>query len=372
MRINAGFFINIPAKGNHGAWEALRRQPNILAQLVPQGQAEWAASMMTDRQCYFGPAPVITTPDGTEIVVHIFGIPATSSALLDKNHRYHRRMTERLLQAPETLVRLAGVKIDVLGLGAATAIALTHGKEIHEASQRLNNPIGIVTNGNTITAGLSVEIASKAILQREVIVKSVGVVGGFGSVGSRVVTLATERFQPEQVVIKTREDGRNHHRELVAFQQQFPETDFILERDLKRAVACPLSFLASSSVEPLDIDPAWLPRQAVVIDIGKPLNTAPGLARQMPDAAIIDGSLATLPKGSSWQTLCQRMALPNNTVFGCLAETITLAWMFAKGELDDEIGKRTFIGRPDLNQAHVMMEKVAEAGLVPAVHNAHR
>lgn len=372
MRINAGFFINIPAKGNHGAWEALRRQPNFLAHLVPQEMAEWAASKMTKRQCYFGPAPVITTPDGVEIVVHIFGIPATSSALLEKDHPYHRQMIKQLLEAPATLSQLSGTRIDVLGLGAATAIAAGHGNEVYKACQQLSNAVSIVTNGNTITAGLSVEIADKAIAQQATTVGSIGVVGGFGSVGSRVVILATERFQPKRVTIKTREEGPSHHRDLVAFQEQFPATDFVLTEDLKEAVGCPLSFLATSSVEPLDISPDWLPKNAVVIDIGKPLNTAPSLARQRPDVQIVDGSLASLPIGTDWQIPCGRMALPENAVFGCLAETITLSWMLAKGELNSEIGKKTFIGKPDLNQAHVMMDNVAQAGLIPTVHLAHR
>lgn len=367
--VHIGFLINIPAKGNTGAKEALRYW-NALGLFVPEAVAEQTALGLSARQCYAKAS--VTCADGTEITVHILGVPATSGALLDQEHPLHRVAVERLLAAPEKIRKLAKTDLAVLGLGAATAIAAGHGRQLHNRATSLQHPIGIVTAGNTITAGLSVEIAAAALTERGVHYPvTLGVLGGFGSTGSRVVTLATEQFRPTSVVVTGR-PGRDHSRGIEELQQRFPETKFSLGT-LKEAVATTVAFLATSSVEALPIEPDWIAHNAILVDIGKPLNTEPSLCYARPDVTILDGSLAQLPHGNDWRDLCRRMKLPPNTVFGCLAETIYLGWKVATdATMRRYFGQTTFIGRPESAVAQAMMAELPRVGLRPALHRAHQ
>lgn len=370
--VHAGFLINVPAHGNRGAREALRRQPFWWSGLIPQFMAEAVCAVSPDSVCYFGPAPEITCYDGTIVIVHVLAVPATTTALLSPRHPFHKLMTKRLADSCERLLKLSGEDLKVLGLGAATAIAGDHGVQVFKANQRLPRPIPIITNGNTITAGLSVEIGCESYTHHTSIgLKEIGIAGGFGSVGSRVATTAARAMGVKRVIIVTRHEQGNHDQRLAKLREECPQTQFVTG-SLQEVMSCNLSFLAASETEPLPINPDWLPKAAVVIDIGKPLNTSPNLARQRPDVFIVDGSLAKLPLGTDWSSHCARMALPKNGVFGCLAETITLARLYANGELDDHVNKRTFIGRPDGEMAQRMVIEASITGLKPLILPAHR
>lgn len=365
--IHAGFLLNIPAKGNRGAKEALRRQPNWLGKLVPERFAERVAMKLPPRSCYFRPK-LIKFADGVEVQVHILGIPATSAALIDQDHRFYKEANQRLIAGPSVLREIAGTDISVLGLGAATAIAGRHGDRIYK---QYKGEIPVVTNGNTITAALAVEIGKKAhwLISGDRC-RHIGVVGGFGSVGSRIVSMAIEQFRPESVLIATGHD-RNHDKQLQAVRGRYPDTDIDIV-SLRAVVAFPLVFLTTSSVEALEIETRWPAKNAIWLDVGKPLNTSPELLRARQDLVVIDGSLALLPDGTDWVKPCYRMGLPPNTVFGCLAETITLAHLYASGRLSDQIGKSTFIGKPDERLVHRMVGEMTAIGLSPAVISAHR
>jgi predicted amino acid dehydrogenase len=371
-REHIGFLINIPAKGGHGAKEALKLRNGLLGRVIREDTAEQFAIGLKPSQCYFGPSPVITCSDGVEIVVHILGVPATSAALLDQKHPLHHLAIDRLLAAPEELRKLAKTSLSVLGLGAATAIVAGHGRSVFQQARSLPDPYLVVTSGNTVTSGLSVEIAKKVVEQARISYPfSIGVLGGFGSTGSRVVTMAAEAFKPQRIVITTGTSEQDHSKELSRYRECHPHTEFVVG-DLCQAVGCRLSFLATSSVSALAINPNWVARNAIMIDIGKPLNTELSLALARPDVTIVDGSLALLPEGTNWNDLCRQMSLVANTVFGCLAETIFLGHEEAVGKLLDFHGKTTFIGRPDGELARSMVDGLKKIGLNPHVVPAHR
>lgn len=373
-KVTAGMLINAPADSGRGARNALRLQPfpwGTLANLIPTHLAEDAMRRLPDFLLDYGKLPIITCPDNVEIEVVILSVPFTSRALLDPAHRYHKQANERLLSAPKLLVKNHPEidQISVLGLGAATAIAGGHGREIHRRYGYKFGNFPIVTSGNTITAGLAVLIASQVTKKKRI--RSIGIFGSTGSVGSRVLDLAVEEFEPDVVYLYYNPDStQNHDRNLEQIRQEFPNIQFF-RGSMKETVACQLVFMASSSTVPFDIVPSWPISGGVIIDIGRPLNTPPRLKIQRPDLSIIDGSLASLPKGTNWQQPCQRMGLSPNTVFGCLAETIVLAHQYRLGNLSTEAGSTTFIGRPDATQAKIMISWLKQTGLAPVVAPAH-
>lgn len=360
--IHALFLLNLPAHGNAGAHRSLQLQPFPFTKLVPTWAAELVASKLPSSSCYFV-APDMEL-DGVNIRVHFLGIPYTSTALLNPEHRYHTSAKQRLSSAISDAITVAGVQFSVIGLGAATAIALGHGRTLFRQSHKLGVPL--ITSGNTITAALAVEIARTLVQSREIVPDTISVVGGFGSVGSRVVEYAAQEFRPDRIKIVARSGGN-----LTKLQATAPNSQLTL-CNLDEASQCPLMFCASSGTEYLDIDPDNIPKWSIIVDIGKPSNTNPMLAKQRPDVYIADGSLAKLPQKAEWAKICHRLGLPYNVVFGCLAETIVLGTLYEKGALCEHYGKSTFIGNPDQAITELVMEQLWRNGMKPFVTPAHR
>ncbi|HEX9779852.1 MAG TPA: NAD(P)-binding domain-containing protein [bacterium] len=227
-----------------------------------------------------------------------------------------RHVLKKIIEAGKLAERL-GAKI--IGLAGFTSIP---GNEGLEVAKSLGIP---VTSGNTLTAALALQGIRKAAALldldlRDSIVAIIGATGDIGGACARI--LSTE-------VKQLRLAARNEER-IGAFALTLSEgndIDVRVVNYVKEAVQnADIVLLATSSLTTL-IEPCMVKSGAILCDIAVPHNVGIDVARQRRDVLVFEGGLARLPtrclpQVGAWRHISQ----DGLTIFGCLAETMALAF----------------------------------------------
>lgn len=229
-------------------------------------------------------------------------------------------------------VRLAKkMGAEIVGLGALTSPMVNGGKD-------LVGQYGIkVTNGNTLTVGMTMEGIRKALSlnskdsQRLIF----AVVGATGSTGSAISKLIARDNLADRLILI----GRNTEKLTFLKKEIFNSFNLgvsisVSTTSLKDADVVIVATSASGAVISSDL----LKKNAIVYDITQPRNTSEFIQKERPDVTVIDGALVKLPKGVG---IDFDSGLPENVTFSCLSETMILAAEnipsdFSVGDVDIE------------------------------------
>lgn len=212
-----------------------------------------------------------------------------------------------------------------VGLGAFNSIVSRNGQILDQAG------ILPVTSGNSLTAA-SVEMAllrACKIFGKNPKKSTLCVVGATGSIGRAVCTLLAERFSKLMIV------ARDEKKLEVLKRNLKTEEEVTLETNLNRAIEkSEIIIFATSSPEPLPINPQVFRPGAIICDVSRPHNISPEIIKARNDIFCFEGGIFDFPGQLSPEAeIILRMGGPNQA-FGCLSETMLWA-------LEGENGSRS-------------------------------
>lgn len=219
----------------------------------------------------------------------------------------------------------ADLGAEVLGLGAYTSVVGDGGATI---ARQLDIA---VTSGDSYTAAISAKATREAARRMgiDLAETTLAVVGGAGAVGGvvsqllaphvgRVLLIGRQRAALATVADKVRRAGCD---------------DVAISTDINDVGNAGVVVTVTSSGGNL-IQPEMLKRGAVVCDVSRPRDVSQHVTQTRDDVLVIDGGLVRVPGNVDFGF---NYGLPPDLTYGCLAETMTLAF---EGRFEDySIGK---------------------------------
>lgn len=242
----------------------------------------------------------------------LVSIGMTAKEMLD-----NREMAKTEVIRAVEFSRKLGAKI--VGLGALTSPMVNGGADL---VGKYNIKI---TNGNTLTAGMTMVGIKKTIEMNGKIDKqsTFAIVGATGSIGSAISKLIIrDKLTTKMILIGRTQERLSALKDFLAMNLQgdsdlkiTTSTDLI---SLKEADVIVVTTSADSAL----IKGPLLKRGAIVYDITQPRNTSEMIKTERPDVLVVDGALVKLPIGVGYNF---DSGLPMRVNFSCLAETMILA-----------------------------------------------
>ncbi len=217
----------------------------------------------------------------------------------------------------------------ILGLGAYTSVVGDGGATI---ARRLDIA---VTSGDSYTAAIAVQ-ATRAAARRmdiDLAQATLAVVGGAGAIGAAVAQLLAPNVQ-RMLLIGRQTDA------LTAVAEKVRRAgcgDVTISTAVTDIAIAQVVVTVTSSGGNL-IQPEMLRRGAVVCDVSRPRDVSQHVIHARDDVLVIDGGLVRVPGAVNFGF---DYGLPPDLTYGCLAETMTLAF---DGRFEDySIGKNLSI-----------------------------
>lgn len=226
---------------------------------------------------------------------------------------------ERVLRAIEKGIAIcerSGAKI--VGLGGFTSVV---GNEGEVLSKRVHVPL---TSGNTLTAALALEGIYKAAHLMDTVLAdaTVAVIGATGDIGSICTKIVSKKAK--RLTIAARNETKLQ--EFAATVRSCGRATVEVFKYSRDAVKDADIVLTATSAVSTVIDPANLRPGAIVCDVAIPANIAREVARVRDDVFVFEGGLARIPHHEDLKSRRLSRILPEKGVYGCIAETMTLAF----------------------------------------------
>ncbi|HDQ34791.1 MAG TPA: shikimate dehydrogenase [Chloroflexi bacterium] len=254
---------------------------------------------------------------GEELEGWLIAVPYTAQRMLQLPER---EVTRKIIAAGRLAQSLGA---QVLGLGAYTSIVGDGGVSV---AQALDIP---VTTGDSYTAAISVHATREAAAQLGIDLAQVrlAVVGASGAIGGVVARLLAPDVGQLLLVGRRREYLQTLAEELQPLTEVTLSTEV---HDIREAQVVVTVTSAGGNL----ITPAMLRRGALVCDVSRPRDVSRQVAQARDDVLVIDGGLVKVPGPVDFGF---DYGLPPDLTFGCIAETMTLA--FENWQEDFTIGK---------------------------------
>jgi acetylornithine/succinyldiaminopimelate/putrescine aminotransferase/predicted amino acid dehydrogenase len=256
----------------------------------------------------------VRSTTGAEVHLSFVGLGVTS-------RQFARAMEERntrwLTDKVELGVRIArDAGCHVVGFGGYTSI-------VTAGCRRVRTNGVALTTGNALTVGMGVAALRAAAHAQGISLGTsrLAVIGATGNIGSTYAALMAPDVA-EVVLVVRRRSTPKLAATVAALRAAAPHTAIRVVDDLAVLADCPLVVTASSTPAPL-IHPQHLGRAPLVIcDISLPSNVAAEVARERPNARIVQGGVVRLPLDEHFAI--GGIPLPRGHVFACMAETLLM------------------------------------------------
>ena len=241
---------------------------------------------------------------------------------------------QRMLQLPTTEVYnkivaaghlAAQLGAQILGLGAYTSV-------VGDGGATIARDLDIaVTSGDSYTAALSVQATRQAaqLMDIDMAQTTLAVVGGAGAIGAAVAQLLAPYTNHMLLIGRQREalDVVAEKVRRAGCREVVTSTEIM---DVAQAQVVVTVTSAGGNL----IQPDMLRRGAVVCDVSRPRDVSHHVIQARDDVLVIDGGLVRVPGEVDFGF---NYGLPPHLTYGCLAETMTLAF---EGRFEDySIGK---------------------------------
>ncbi len=230
---------------------------------------------------------------------------------------------------------------DIVVLGGFTSVVGNEGEEVAQAVDVA------ITSGNTYTAALAIKgiLRASEIVGLDLKKARCAVIGATGDIGS-----ACTRFFADKVgsmAIAARNETA-----LSRFSEELSKksgcTVNVYKKTSEAVKEADVIISATSALTTI-IDSESLKPGAVVCDVAIPANIAREIARQRKDVLVFEGGLSSVPfngksKNKKWDIL-----MPQNAIYGCLAEGLILGF--------ENVKKNFSIGRGNISVENI--EKIS-------------
>lgn len=230
-------------------------------------------------------------------------------------HLGKERIIEELLKTL-TIAKRDGSKL--AALGGFTSIISDQGRDI-------NGKVNIaVTSGNSLTAGLCIEgiIKSADLLNKNTSNCTLAIIGALGDIGMVCSKILVRRFK--KIILCSRKITKEAL--IVKEIGRLTDKEINLEVDANNAVKnADFVLVATSAFGPI-IDFKNFKKNAIVCDVSLPYNISRSILINRKDVFVFEGGKAKIPfpnkiRNKKWHDL-----MPNNSIYGCLAEAIVLGF----------------------------------------------
>lgn len=205
----------------------------------------------------------------------------------------------------------------IVGLGGFTSVV---GDEGEVLSKRIDVPL---TSGNTLTASLALDGVYKAAHIMDVSLQNatVAIIGATGDIGSICTKILSKKTNKINIAARN-EQKLERFADVI---RQFGRASIEVFKYTQDAVRDADIVLSATSAITTIIDAANLKSGAIVCDVAIPANIAKEVALSRNDILVFEGGLAKLPYPDDIINSAVINLLPKNSVYGCIAETMTLA-----------------------------------------------
>jgi fatty aldehyde-generating acyl-ACP reductase len=225
---------------------------------------------------------------------------------------------EKVLDAIEKGINLcakSGAKI--VGLGGFSSVV---GNEGEILSKRVSVPL---TSGNTLTASLALDGIYRAayLMGLPLSNATVAVIGATGDIGSICTKILSKKVNKLNIAARNEQKLQ----EFAGAGRRFGAATVDVFKYTQDAVCDADIVLSATSAVTTIIDSANLKPGAIVCDVAIPPNIAKEVAIQRDDVLVFEGGLARLPYPGDIINKTVIDLLPRNSIYGCIAETMTLA-----------------------------------------------
>jgi predicted amino acid dehydrogenase len=217
-----------------------------------------------------------------------------------------------------TSVKLAkkmGAKI--VGLAGFTSIISNQGQD-------LKGKVDIaLTTGNTYTASLALEGLKKAgeIFGKEIKESRVAVIGATGDIGSICAKILAK--QAKEIILCAR--GIEQANDFIN-QIKKINKNLLIEKYPEKAASDADFILTATSATTTILEPQSLKRGAIVCDVAVPPNIAREVSQLRQDVFVFEGGKARFSNFQSIKNRVWNNLFSDGSIYGCLAETMILAF----------------------------------------------
>ncbi len=211
--------------------------------------------------------------------------------------------------------------VEVIGLGAHTAIAGQNGKLIIEALK----DIVLVTTGNTYTVATAIEATEMAADLMEINLEdsTLAVVGATGSIGKVCAEILASKMRNTILV------GRDN-KKLIQVAKTI-NGNWKISTDIKAIKEAKVIITVTSAITPI-INPEYVRPGTVICDVARPRDTSQ-FVRRRSDVLVIDGGVVKIPGNMKSYYYEDGNRTSKEFDFGhapgnadaCIAETIIIA-----------------------------------------------
>lgn len=277
-----------------------------LGTILPLSVINWACQFFPPQ--YISEITGITSRDTGETVRGWFvAAPYTPQVL-------HDLPLEKVYSKIIDTINLAESKgAKIMGLGAHIAVVGDAGKTI---SERVSIP---VTTGNSYTVAVAVDsmIEAANIMDIQMTEASVAIVGATGSIGKACARVFAD-ICPELILVGRDSERVNQVRELC----EGKVATIIASSDISTIYKADLILTVSSAIDAI-IEPAHLKPGSVVLDVARPRDVSPAVARERDDVLVIEGGMVEVPGANA--DFHFDFGFPPRKAFACMVETMALA-----------------------------------------------
>ncbi len=277
-----------------------------LGTILPLPVINWACQFFPPQ--YISEITGITSKDTGETVRGWFvAAPYTPQAL-------HDLPIEKVYSKIVDTINLAESKgAKIMGLGAHIAVVGDAGKTI---SERVSIP---VTTGNSYTVAVAVDsmIEAANIMDTKMTEATVAIVGATGSIGKACARVFAD-ICPELILVGRDSEKINQVRELC----EGKVATVIASSNINSIYKADLILTVSSAIDAI-VEPQHLKPGSVVLDVARPRDVSPAVARERDDVLVIEGGMVEVPGANA--NFNFDFGFPPRKAFACMVETMALA-----------------------------------------------
>lgn len=207
-------------------------------------------------------------------------------------------------------------KAKIVGLGGFASVV---GNEGEALSKRVSVPL---TSGNTLTSSLALDGIYKAayLMDINLAEATAAVIGATGDIGSICTKVLSKKVKKLNIAARN-EKRLQDFAELISNYGNAQVEVFKYTKDAVRTADIVLT--ATSAVTTI-VDAGNLKPGAIVCDVAIPANIAKEVVKTRDDILVFEGGLAKFPYPEDVYNKKLANLVPQNSMYGCVAETISL------------------------------------------------
>lgn len=272
-----------------------------------------------------------------QVVAHLTGIKSLTGAEAEGwliGCPYTPRQFMRLSYQEEVLPKLKDCAFlaeelgaRIMGLGAFSSVAGDGGVELAECMEKSGVAI---TTGNSYTVATAVEgaIIAAELMGISLTDATAAVVGATGSIGATCARLLGQDVGQLNLI------GRNYQ-QLAALAHRLGKeviSQLVVTTNIASGLRdADIVVTVSSAIEAV-VQPQWIKRGAVVVDVARPRDVSKAVQKKRNDVLVIEGGVIRVPGAMRCfdvrdpnQQKHFSFGFPQGTAYACMSETMALA-----------------------------------------------